>query len=28
MAIKFEGIDGDHWELHSYAVDLQPLGEH
>jgi hypothetical protein len=28
LALKFEGIDGDHWELEGYDIDVAPLGEH
>lgn len=28
IAVKFEGVDGDYWELESYAINVEPLGEH
>jgi hypothetical protein len=27
IAVKFEGIDGDHWEMDGYDIDVEPLGQ-
>jgi hypothetical protein len=27
LAIKFEGVDGDHWEMDGYDIDISVLGE-
>jgi hypothetical protein len=28
IAVKFEGVDGDYWELESYSLDIKLLGGH